>query len=204
MRTAPFRTLVVPIVAVAGLVLAACGGGSSTSGSATSDPDPSGATAPVPADAGVPTTASPAAAAGPVDGVDLTDIRMEDLTAGGEVALADALDAPAGTPVLAFFWAPFCSTCRSEAPVLEELAQQPPNGLRIVGVGALDDLGAARDFRTDTAVRSFPLLWAEDTDAWSAFGVPAQPYLLMIRDGQVVQRWPGGASADEITAAASA
>jgi thiol-disulfide isomerase/thioredoxin len=191
MRTMRFRTLLVPIVAVAGLVLAACG-------------EDSGSTAPVPADAGVPTTGSPAAAAGPVDGVDLTDIRMEDLTAGGEVALADALDAPAGTPVLAFFWAPFCSTCRSEAPVLEELAQQPPNGLRIVGVGALDDLGAARDFRTDTAVRSFPLLWAEDTDAWSAFGVPAQPYLLMIRDGQVVQRWPGGASAEEITAAASA
>ena len=199
MRIAPFRTLLVPIVAVAGLVLAACGGEA-----ATSDPGSSGSTEPAPTDAGVPTTVSLAVEAGPVDGVDLTDIRMEDLTAGGEVALADALDAPAGTPVLAFFWAPFCSTCRSEAPVLEELAQQPPNGLRIVGVGALDDLGAARDFRTDTAVRSFPLLWAEDTDAWSAFGVPAQPYLLMIRDGQVVQRWPGGASAEEITAAASA
>jgi thiol-disulfide isomerase/thioredoxin len=199
MRTARFRTLIVPILAVAGLVLAACGDGSATSESANSDPGPSAAPA-----AGVPTTVSPSVAAGPVDGVDLTDIRMEDLTGGGEVALADALDAPPGTPVLAFFWAPFCSTCRSEAPVLEELAQQPPNGLRIVGVGALDDLGAARDFRTDTAVRSFPLLWAEDTDAWSAFGVPAQPYLLMIRDGQVVQRWPGGASADEITAAASA
>lgn len=199
MRTAPVRSLLVPVVAVAGLVLAACGQESATSGT-----DPSGSSSPASADAGVPTTVSPEVEAGPVEGVDLTDIRMEDLTAGGEVALADELRAPAGTPVLAFFWAPFCSTCRSEAPVLEELAQQPPNGLRIVGVGALDDLGAARDFRTDTAVRSFPLLWAEDTDAWSAFGVPAQPYLLMIRDGQVVQRWPGGASVEEITAAASA
>ncbi len=199
MRTAPVRSLLVPVVAVAGLVLAACGQESATSGT-----DPSGSSPPASADAGVPTPVSPEVEAGPVEGVDLTDIRMEDLTAGGEVALADELRAPAGTPVLAFFWAPFCSTCRSEAPVLEELAQQPPNALRIVGIGALDDLGAARDFRTDTAVRSFPLLWAEDTDAWSAFGVPAQPYLLMIRDGQVVQRWPGGASVEEITAAASA
>lgn len=198
MRTTPIRALLLPAVAVTGLLLAACGEQSAAPESGSADPPPAAA------DAGVPTTVSPSDAAGPVEGVDLTDIRMEDLTGGGEVALADALDAPPGTPVLAFFWAPFCSTCRSEAPVLEELAQQPPNGLRVVGVGALDDLGAARDFRTDTAVRSFPLLWAEDTDAWSAFGVPAQPYLLMIRDGQVVQRWPGGASAEEITAAASA
>ena len=86
MRTARFRTLIVPILAVAGLVLAACGGGSATSESANSDPGPSAAPA-----AGVPTTVSPSVAAGPVDGVDLTDIRMEDLTGGGEVALADAL-----------------------------------------------------------------------------------------------------------------
>ena len=192
-------------IASIGLLAAACGGAGdpgSASGAAGSTPAPTEPSDAAGIDAGVPSTVP--ATSGPVDGVDLTDIRMEDLTAGGEVALADALSAPPGTPVLAFFWAPFCSTCRSEAPVLEDLAQQPPNGLRVVGVGALDDLGAAREFRTDTAVRSFPLLWAEDTDAWNAFGVPAQPYLLMIRDGQVVERWPGGASVEEITAAASA
>jgi len=65
-------------------------------------------------------------------------------------------------------------------------------------------VSAAREFRTDTAVRSFPLLWSEDTDSWAAFEVPAQPYLLLVRDGKVVQRWPGGASADEIRNAVAA
>jgi len=186
------RSRLIPVLVVSGL-LAACGGTVEDSSPSTTVGDVSG----------VPTTAA-APAPGPVEGVDLAGIRMEDLTGGGEVSLAEAFEAPAGQPVLAFFWAPFCSTCRSEAPVLEDLAAEAPAGLRVVGVGALDDVSAAREFRTDTAVRSFPLLWSEDTDSWAAFEVPAQPYLLLVRDGKVVQRWPGGASADEIRNAVAA
>jgi len=195
------RFVLVALLAVSGVTLAAACGGSADQSATESTADAAPTTA---GDvSGVPSVSS-APAVGPVEGVDLSDIRMEDLTGGGEVELASALEAPAGTPVLAFFWAPFCSTCRSEAPVLEDLAAEAPDGLRVVGVGALDDVAAAREFRTDTAVRSFPLLWAEDTAAWSAFDVPAQPYLLLIRDGKVTQRWPGGASAEEIRSAVAA
>jgi hypothetical protein len=68
----------VALVAVAGLVVVACGGdgteGAASTGSDTPD--------------------------------DLTGITMTDVATGDEVALTDALDAPAATPVLAAFWAP--------------------------------------------------------------------------------------------------
>ncbi len=193
------RRRLIPLVVVPVLALVvACGGSTEDAGGGATSPSTTAGDV-----SGVPSTAV-AEPAGPVEGVDLEGIRMEDLTGGGEVDLASSLDAPPDTPVLAFFWAPFCSTCRSEAPVLEDLAAEAPGGLRVVGVGALDDLAAAREFRTDTAVRSFPLLWSADTASWSAFDVPAQPYLLLIRDGRVEQRWPGGASADEIRAAVAA
>ncbi len=78
----------------------------------------------------------------------------------------------------------------------------------MVGIGTLDDLAAAEDFLADTGVTSFPLLWSASGESWEAFDVAAQPYTLLIRDGQVVKRWPGGASpsaiADAIEATAPA
>jgi hypothetical protein len=38
---------------------------------------------------------------------EVTGLALTDLATGDEVALADALGAPPGTPVLAWFWAPF-------------------------------------------------------------------------------------------------
>ena len=194
------RHLIIPAVCVALFAVTGCG--TPTEDTAVGPAAPAGPTEPVGDGAGTPTTST--TLPGPIEGVDLAGIRMDDLTGGGEVQLADALDAPPGTPVLAFFWAPFCSSCRAEAPMLDQLAREAPAGLRVVGIGALDDLNEARAFRTDTAVRSFPLLWAESTDSWSAFGVPAQPYLVLIEDGKVTQRWPGGASPEDIAAAVSA
>lgn len=68
----------------------------------------------------------------------------------------------------------------------------------MVGVGALDDRAAAEDFLADTGVESFPLLWSASTDSWAPFDVLTQPYTLLIRDGEIVERWPGGASVAEI------
>jgi hypothetical protein len=34
--------------------------------------------------------------------------------------------------------------------------------------------------------------------------VTAQPYLILLRDGRIVERWPGGASTQEIEAAIAA
>lgn len=74
----------------------------------------------------------------------------------------------------------------------------------MVGIGTQDDLEFARDFRADTGVESYPLLWSDSSESWAAFGVTAQPYLILLRDGRIVERWPGGASTEEIEAAIAA
>jgi hypothetical protein len=75
--TGPVRRPLLLLLLVAALVAGACGG------------DDSGA---------------PARSGG---GPDVTGLSMTDLATGDEVSLADALAAPPGTPVLAWFWAPF-------------------------------------------------------------------------------------------------
>ena len=72
--------------------------------------------------------------------------------------------------------------------------------MKVVGIGTQSDLAAAREFRADTAVRSFPLLWTASPVAWGPFGVSSQPYTILLRGGEVVKRWPGGASPEEIRA----
>jgi hypothetical protein len=76
--------------------------------------------------------------------------------------------------------------------------------VRIVGIGAYADLDAAQDFRRDTQVESFPLLWAPDAAAWAPFDVLAQPYAVLLVDGRVVERWPGRVSPAQVEAAAAA
>jgi hypothetical protein len=76
--------------------------------------------------------------------------------------------------------------------------------VRVIGIGAFADLGAAQDFRRATGVGSFPLLWAPDADAWAPFDVLAQPYAVLLVDGQVVERWPGRVSLERVEAAAAA
>jgi ABC-type glycerol-3-phosphate transport system substrate-binding protein len=68
----------IALVAVAALVVSACGGGADEDAASTGSDTPD----------------------------DLTGITMTDVATGDEVVLTDALDAPAATPVLAAFWAP--------------------------------------------------------------------------------------------------
>ena len=66
------------------------------------------------------------------------------------------------------FWAPWCGPCRMLAPVVERLAAQHADRVRVVKVNADDN--------QRTSVR---------------FGVRGLPTLLFFRDGQLVDRVVG-------------
>jgi len=91
----------------------------------------------------------------------------------------------AGRPAVVWFWAPWCPTCRAQAPGISRLAAQYDGQVSVVGVGGLADAGDIRDF-AELVVGPTHLI-DEDGEVWRHFGVTAQStYLVLDADGGVV------------------
>jgi thiol-disulfide isomerase/thioredoxin len=91
----------------------------------------------------------------------------------------------AGRPAVLWFWAPWCPTCRAQAPGVSRLAEQYDGQVSVVGVGGLADAGDIRDFAEQ--VDGPTHLVDPDGEVWRHFGVTAQStYLVLDADGGVV------------------
>lgn len=131
------------------------------------------------------------------------EVVMTDVATGDSVELAAALT-PEGKPLLAWFWAPFCPTCRGEAPELDAFMADNAERVDLVGIGTRDDLDYAEGFLEDTGVSNFALLWEPSGESWVDNAVASQPYMILFdADGEEVERWPGGASVVQIDEALS-
>ena len=68
-----------------------------------------------------------------------------------------------GQPVLLDFWAPWCGPCRMLSPVIEELAKEYEGKIKVGKVNV-----------------------DEEAELASAFKVMSIPYIVMIKDGKIV------------------
>ncbi len=65
---------------------------------------------------------------------------------------ADVLESV--VPVLVDFWAPWCGPCRMVAPVVDEIAQQYGERIKVVKVNTDENPGTASEY----SIRSIPTL----------------------------------------------
>lgn len=78
----------------------------------------------------------------------------------------------AGRPAVLWFWAPWCSVCRSQIPTISDLAARYGDRISFVGVGSLDSGAAIDDFADDAPG---PLHLDDSAgDLYRTFGVTEQ------------------------------
>ena len=150
------RSRLAGLMTVVALTAAACGGGG--------DGAPAGA----PTDAGPSTVADVLDRGSPLDG-----------------SAVDAVALGAG-PTVAWFWAPWCTICRAEAPGIAEVAERYADQVTVFGVPGRGDQGSMERFVDDTGTDALLHLADLDGSIWASFGIFAQPAFAFIgADGSV-------------------
>ncbi|WP_156727614.1 TlpA family protein disulfide reductase [Streptomyces apocyni] len=161
------------LAAAALLVLTACGTESEDSGS----PKESAPAASAPSSPGQ----TPSAATGqdlPVPGT----LSFKGTTIDGKPFDGATL---AGKPTVLWFWAPWCPTCRAQAPETAKVAKDFAGKANIVGVAGLDKKDAMRDFVASTKTDGFPQLADEKGDVWKKFKITQQSvYVILDKEGK--------------------
>lgn len=171
MRRRASRARRVATVVATALVLTACGAD-----------DPSDGTGPV--------VESPAARADPMASPSASDqpLTFQSVTTEGEQF--DATDL-AGQDVVLWFWAPWCTICRSEAPQVAEVAAEMDGTVALVGVASSGTLEQMQEFVTETGTESVTHVADVPGDVWREFGVVSQPTFVFVNDDGRTQAFAG-------------
>jgi thiol-disulfide isomerase/thioredoxin len=142
---------------------------------------------------------SPAAAPAPAAASDPLDFSATTL-AGPELDVSTL----AGEPVVLWFWAPWCTICRVEAPDVAAVAADLQGEVTFLGVPGRGPAADMRSFVQDTGTGSLQHLVDADGSVWQRFRVVNQPSFAFVDPDGSVELFAGALGAEQLGAKASA
>jgi thiol-disulfide isomerase/thioredoxin len=180
----------------AALLLSACAGADTTEADATATPTA------VPAEetAAADPTEEPAETAAAAETEEAVAVPAAlDFTAptvdGGTFEGASL----AGQDAVMYFWAPWCTICRREAPALPGVAADFDGRATFVGVAGLSsDVAAMQGFVADTGTDGLTHVADTDGAVYTGFGVASQTTYAFVDDDGTIEVVPGPISEDEL------
>lgn len=105
-----------------------------------------------------------------------------------------------GTDVVLWFWAPWCTTCRAEAPNVVEVADAFDGEVEVIGVAGRGQVADMERFVEETGTGGFTHVVDGDGSIWSQFEVIDQPAFAFIgADGEVDDVHIGPLGAERLT-----
>lgn len=105
-----------------------------------------------------------------------------DCLGGGRLDLARA----PGLPTVVNLWASWCTPCREELPLMQQLATAGEGKVRVVGVVSKDGRSQAVSFAADAGA-TFPSAFDGQGDLMGTLGLRGLPYTYLLDpDGSVV------------------
>ena len=119
----------------------------------------------------------------------------------GAVTLAgSAFDSSslAGNDAVAWFWAPWCVICRSEAPEIADVASRYSDQVTLFGVAGRGELDAMADFVSDTGTEAITHVADLDGSIWNSYGIYGQPAFAFIDDDGSVEVFIGSMGGDAL------
>lgn len=185
------------LVVAAAVLLAGCGAGTAVEAEADPVTTPSqsqdGAESPAQDPAEGPPQLSAATAALRETLVGSAPVRYDPATVQGTTLTGEQLSAAdLDGPVVYWFWAPWCTVCRAEAPTVAAVAERWDGQVTFVGVasrGPQEDMDA---FVAETGTGAIPHIADFEGTIWAQLGVFAQPAFVFVdREGSATG-WLGG------------
>lgn len=108
-----------------------------------------------------------------------------------------------GQSTLLWFWAPHCPFCKAEAPKLLDFNRQHGAEIKVLGLGAQDDLDQAEGFVGETNTASLTMVWDRTGRSWVHYRVTNQPTVILLdANGKERKRWFRDFNSAEIVEAA--
>jgi thiol-disulfide isomerase/thioredoxin len=102
---------------------------------------------------------------------------------GGEIDSS----ALAGTDAVLWFWAPWCTVCRAEAPNVVAAAGALEGSVRVVGVAGRGEVAEMQAFVSETGTGGLDHAVDVEGAIWADYGVVTQPTFAFIDDGGDVE-----------------